>query len=137
MFAEDPSGQSHGAERAEQLERLGKGNTDFLDGNVIKNVRHRDAGHGRDHENEIYEPAYLQRGRDIPESTGEWKKQDRGNETNETKTTNGTEPGRWTFYQDTIERPTNGRDKGHQQSANSDVPGGSPGLKPKHANCAD
>src|SRR5206468_4033680 len=41
MFAEDPSGQSHCAERAEQLERLGKGDTDFLDGNVIKNMRHR------------------------------------------------------------------------------------------------
>ena len=70
MFAEDPSGQSHCAERAEQLERLGKGDTDFLDGNVIKNMRHRDAGYGRDRENEIYEPAYLHRGRNISESTG-------------------------------------------------------------------
>ena len=70
MFAEDPSGQSHCAEWAKQLERLGKGDTDFLNGNVIKNVRHGDAGHGRDHENEIHEPAYLHRGRDIPESTG-------------------------------------------------------------------
>jgi len=70
MFAEDPSGKSHCAERAEQLERLGKGDTDFLDGNVIKNMRHRDAGYGRDRENEIYEPAYLHRGRNISESTG-------------------------------------------------------------------
>src|SRR6266699_2474568 len=123
MFAEDPSGQSHCAERAEQLERLGKGDADFLDGNVIKNVRHRDAGYDR--------------GRDIPESAGEWKKQGGGNETNETKTTNGTEPGGWTFYQDTVKRPTNGGDEGNQQSANSNVPGGSPGLKTKHANCAE
>ena len=70
MFAEDPGGQNQGAERAEQLQRLGKGDTNFLDSNVIKNVRHCDAGHSRDHENEIYEPAHLHRGRDIPESTG-------------------------------------------------------------------
>src|SRR6266496_2856216 len=68
MFAEDPSGQSHGAERAEQLERLGKGDTDFLDGNVIKNMRHRDAGYGRDRENEIYEPAYLHRVATFPKA---------------------------------------------------------------------
>src|SRR6266404_1879776 len=137
MFAEDPSGQSHCAERAQQLEGLGQGDTDFLDGNIIKDVRHRDTGYGRNHENKIYEPAYFNRGRDISKSTGEWKKQDRGNETNEAKTTNGAEPSGRTFYQDTVKRPTSGGDEGNQQSANSDVPGGSPGLKPKDANGAD
>src|SRR5947199_10100573 len=68
MFAEDPCGQSHCAERAEQLEGLGKGDTDFLDGNVIKNMRHRDAGYGRDRENEIYEPAQLHRVATFPKA---------------------------------------------------------------------
>src|SRR5690348_13910959 len=137
MFAENPSRQSQCTERAEQLESLGQGDTDFLDGNIIKNVRHRYAGHGRDHKNEIYEPIYLHGGRDIPESTSEWKKQGRGNETNETKTPNGTEPGGRTLYQDAVKRPTSGGDEGNQQSANSDVPGGSSGLKPKYANGAE
>src|SRR5438477_6062348 len=131
MFTEKSIRQSKCAERTYQLEGLGQGDADFLDGNIIKNVRHCDAGHGRNHENEIYEPAYLHWGRDIPESTSEWKKQGRGDETNETKTPNGTEPGGRTLYQDTIERPTNGGDEGDQQSANSGVPGGSPGLETK------
>src|SRR6266446_10561065 len=106
MFAEDPSGQSHCAERAQQLEGLGQGDTDFLDGNVIKDVRHCDTGYGRNHENEIYEPAYFNRGRNISKSTGEWEKQDRSNETNETKATYGTELGGRTLHQDSVERPT-------------------------------
>ena len=50
------------------MERLGKGDTDFLDGNVIKNMRHRDAGYGRDRENEIYEPAHLHRVATFPKA---------------------------------------------------------------------
>jgi hypothetical protein len=137
MFAEDPSRQSHCAERAQKLERLSQRNADFLDGNVIKNVRHGDTGYGRNHENEIYEPAYLNRGRDISKSTGEWEKQDRGNKTNETKATNRTEPGGGTLYQDAVKRPTSGGDEGNQQSAKSDVPGIGPRLKPKDPNCAE
>ena len=92
---------------------MGQSDTDFLDGNVIKDVGHRDTGHGRDHENEIYEPAYFNRGPDISKSTGEWKKQDRGNQTNETKTTNGTKLGGRTLYQDAVQRPTSGGDEGN------------------------
>src|SRR5438270_12015968 len=134
MFAENPGGQSHCAERAQELERLGQGDTDFLDGNVIKDVCHRDTGHGRNRENEIYEPAYLNRGRDISKSTGEWEKQDRGNETNETKATYGAEPGGRALHQDPVQRPTSGGDEGNNQSATSDVRGVGPRLKPKAPN---
>src|SRR4029077_5157262 len=137
MFAEDPNRQSHRAERAQKLERLSQRNADFLNGNVIKNVRHGYTGYGRNHENEIYEPAYLNRGCDVSESTGEWKKQDRGNETNETKTTNGTELGGRTLYQDSVKRPTTSGDEGDQQAADSDVPCVRTRLKPKHANCTE
>src|SRR2546423_10737251 len=113
MFAEDPSRESHCAERAQKLERLSQRNADFLDGNVIKNVRHGDTGYGRNHENKIYEPAYFNRGRDISKSTGEREEQDRGNETNETKATYGTEPGGRALHQNTVQRPTSGGDEGN------------------------
>src|ERR1700747_443212 len=114
MFAEYPSRQSHCAERAQKLERLSQRNADFLDGNVIKDVRDGDTGYSRNHENEIYDPAYFNRGRNISKSTGEWKEQDRGNETNEAKTTNRTALGGWMFFADSVKRPTTRSNEGYQ-----------------------
>ena len=41
------------------------------------------------------------------------------------------------FTKDTVKRPTRGGDEGNEQSANSDMPGVSPRLKPKDANGAE
>ena len=53
-FVENPSRKRERAERAEELKRLGQGDADFLNGDVIEYVSESDADHGRDNQNQIH-----------------------------------------------------------------------------------
>src|SRR6266513_651845 len=72
-FVENPSGERERAERAKELKRLGECDADFLDRNVIQNVRHGDAGDGGDDENEIYMCTGMKRGVDSAEEQSQRK----------------------------------------------------------------
>ena len=98
-------------ERTEELQGLGKCDPDFLNGDVVKDVGHRDAGDSGNGENQIYEPGHVYRCCNISKSAGQWKKKGRSDETNKPKTANRTELGGRTFNEHTVERPARRSDK--------------------------
>ena len=134
---EDDRGEGERAERAKELESLREGDAEFLNGDVIKNVRHGDADHGGNDEDEIYVSAHMDGRADFAEGAGQRQKQRRGDEANEAEATDGAKLRRGTFYQSTIKGPTERRSEGDEHSSKSEVSDIVSRLKPEHADGAE
>ena len=128
----NPARKKQGPERTEELQGLGKCDPDFLNGDVVKDVGHRDAADSGNGENQIYEPGHVYRCCNTSKSAGQWKKKGRSDETNKPKTANRTELGGRTFNKHTVERPARRSDKSNQQPSNGNVARVGPRLKPKN-----
>lgn len=65
-LTENKIGKDQRAKRAEELKRLRERDPELGDRDIIKYMRHADAGHGGNNESGIYLPAYLNRCRKVP-----------------------------------------------------------------------
>ena len=72
-FTKNPGGQSKRAKRTKKLQCLREGDADFLNRDVVENVRHGDAGDGGNDKDEIHVSAHMKRGIDLSEQTSERK----------------------------------------------------------------
>ena len=77
MLVEIPGRENEGPDRAEELQGLREGNTDLADRDVIKNVRHSDAGDRRENEGAVHFRADVEWRADFSEQAGE-RQQKRG-----------------------------------------------------------
>src|SRR6267378_1296568 len=122
---------------APELERLRERDAEFLNGDVIQNVRHGDAGHSRDDKDQIDNPTHLARRGDISKGPGKRKKQSGSDETDHAKASDRTEFGGWAFHQRAVEGPAKRCRKGNEHSAKGDVTGGHSRLEPENSDRAE
>ena len=134
---EDPGGERERAKRAEKLKCLGEGDADFVNRDVIQNVRERDAGHGRDNKDEIYVRGHVKWRADFPENQGQRKQQRGSDEADKAETTDGTEPRGWAFNENAVKRPAEDRDEGDEQTPAGNMSILPVRLKPDHAESAE
>src|SRR5437870_144453 len=118
---ENPSGERHRAERAEQLKCLRERDADFLNRDVIQNVRHGDAGDGGDDENEIYMCSRVKWGVDFAEEQRQGQRKRGGNETDHAETANRAQLGGRTFHEDGVKRPAKCGGEGDEQPGPSNM----------------
>jgi hypothetical protein len=111
-LAEEKRGQTHRAGWADKLERLGKGDADFANGDVIQDVRETDAGDRGNDEDDVHLRADFERRRDFPKRQREREEQRGGNEADHAETPSRPKPGGGPFHENAIKRPAETRGEG-------------------------
>ena len=130
-FVKNGGRKQDSAEWTEELQSLGKCDSNFLNGYVIEDVCAGDTNDCGNNENEIYGPAHLEGCSHVSQRARERKKKHRGDETNETKAADGPEFGRGAFNEYAVKGPAGGCDKPDQQPSNSNVAAVRARLEPK------
>src|SRR5207237_239834 len=108
-LAKKNCGKPERSGRTNELQRLRKRDADLANGHVIQNVSETDARHGRNDQDNVHAGVDPQRRFDFPERNGERQKEERGDETDNSKTPNGTELRGRSFHEHAVERPAKTR----------------------------
>src|SRR6266496_4611247 len=74
-FTINPSREAQSECRAKELKRLRERHADFTNGDVVQDVRQRDAGHSRDDQNQVYLRASVKRCADFSKCECKGKQQ--------------------------------------------------------------
>ena len=118
---------------------MGERDADFLDRDVIQNVRHGDAGDGGDDENEIYVSAGVKWGVDSAEEQGQRERKRGGNETDHAETADRAQLRGRPFHEHGVKRPAKCGGEGDEQPGpgNMSILRAIAGLKPDDTESAE